>query len=180
MEDSIKEPSSTVMVIAWLFIIGAGVVLWYTAMGAMSYGVQLSLNSRPLTWKAVLPPPFGEGTAVILYLFLYAVFQVAASAFVVLAGWYFRARKPWARTALEVVSWVCLLLVGGYAVRWIVFARSYQNLPISVTVLLTPIPFLGIILGKFGLGVLAVGFGVVLCFLHSKSLREEFGLGKGC
>lgn len=171
------EKPASVKVIGWLFIVVAGLMILSGAMGYIAYISMKKMGGDIPPVTPDMPGSFQRMAAVFQHIGLLIAVQVALGVVVIFAGIYFLKLRPWARTALEVFSWLGLVYVIGFGifalVSWVgmsskmLIESSAQGAPPMFDIM-------GIIIGVVAIGAWAVPIIVIIKFLRGPKIRDVF------
>jgi hypothetical protein len=172
VETGEKKRPTSVTVIACIFI---GIAVLMMLSGAMAFAVFSLQKGEPFQPG----PGQREGPGAIVELLfrhfdLLALFQINLAVFILVASIFFLKLYAWARTALEVVSWLGLAYVIAFTVFFVVltvagiFGRNSgpggtEELLFTVFATVTSV----VVMAFYG-----VPLGVIIWFLRGKTVRE--------
>ena len=170
-----KKRPTAVMVIGWIFIAGAILMILSGGMGfaAFSFMQQLGEEMPPTLEGA--PFQFSVMEVIFQHFDLIAMVQVAFAIYILIASIQFLKLRRWARTALEVVSWLGLVYIVGFGIFWV---ASWLDITSSIPVTEGapgPPPLFGIfgaVMGSIVALVWAVPLVVIIIFLRGKTIKE--------
>jgi len=176
MEPRTKKRPTSVTVIAWIFI---GLAALMILSGAMALAMFTFIKYS--SGGAFAPPPsdelgpFGLAALLMEHFDLLALFQINIAVFIIISSIYFLKLRSWARTALEVVSWLGLTYVVGFSLFWIaswIFMSSSG--PRGQGASAEPLIFgiFGAIMGIVVMAVYAAPLIAIIWFLRGKTIRE--------
>lgn len=174
---SLEEPErpKAVTVIGRLWIVLAALslfrslvnlILWNVLQPAMPSLFNLAVTQQPQTW--FLEPLFRH----------FAVWETTRALFAVAIGvsaYFFLRLRPWARVAIQVVSWLVLLYAACFAVFWAsVWGRTFARAVASGSLSARSHGPMGFLVGiAFSLAVVA-GSAVALGLLRSRRVKAAF------
>ena len=160
-----------VSVIAWGWIITGGLmgfsgVMALLALSFMPILIQPELESQ-------MPAGFGPMMSMFRYFTLLVLVQLAVAVVAVVTGIQFLKLRSWARTVLEVISWLSVIYVIGFGVFWLfMWSTISGQLPQEGA------PFdsrtfeiFGLVMGAFVTLVFAVSLGITIKYLRGKVVR---------
>ena len=169
-----KRPTS-ITVIAWIFIAGAILMILSGGLGfaAFSFMQQVGEEMPPIPEEA--PFQFGVMKVIFQHFGLIAMGQVAVAIVIIIASIQFLRLRRWARTALEVITWLGLVYIVGFGIFWV---ASWLDMTSSIPMTEgTPGPppmfdIFGAIMGSVIALVWAVPLVVIIIFLRGKTIKE--------
>jgi len=177
MEPGKPEEPASVKVIGWLFIAVAGIMI---ISGTMAYMVQNSMKQTAGTFPpptADMPGSFQFMAILFRHVGLLAAVQVAFGVVVIFAGTQFLKLRPWARTALEVVSWLGLVYVLGFGTFMVVSWVGMSNrMPVASSAQGAPPMFgiMGLVTGVVVIAVWTVPIVLIIKILRGPKIRDAF------
>lgn len=164
MNQSIKKRPTAVTVIGW-FCIAAG--LWGVTYGGWNIsrwilGPATAVSGQSMTWLDALNSK----------LFVWVMFMDAICCLVgCIAGAYLLKLRMWARTTIEVVAWIEILLfvvlpMSQY-IYMVCFTDAFRDWPTAA--IMRVLLFVAIFYGWLG-----TVNGLIIYFLRSKKVRDAF------
>jgi len=167
------ERPRTVTILGWAFLVVAVLAFLRSAINLLILAVLESQASELLARLNAVARPWAPDWVLHHADAIYAC-QAALALLVGVSAWGLLALKPWARLALESLSWVLLSLDAAFAAIWI---RIWTGGRVPVSPGLpsaashhTQILYLGLAI----FGIWAFLFGVTLYFLRSAPVRLAF------
>lgn len=168
-----KRPTS-VTVIGWMFIASTILMILSGGMGfaAFTFMKQTAGGVPPLSED--IPGQLRVIEIVFQYFELIAVVQVAFAIFILIASIQFLRLRRWARTALEVVSWLGLVYMVGFGIVWVAsWIGITSSIPLTEG---TPGPsplfnIVSVVMGSLVAVCWAVPLVVIIVFLRGKTVR---------
>ena len=169
-----KKRPTAVTVIGWMFIASAILMILSGGMGlaAFTFVKQTAGGVPPL------PEDIPGQLRVIEIVFQYfepiAVVQISFAIFILIASIQFLRLQRWARTALEVISWLGLVYMVGFGIVWVAsWIGITSSIPLTEG---TPGPspmfnVVGVIMGALITACWAVPLVVIIVFLRGKTIR---------
>jgi hypothetical protein len=126
---SARRPTS-MTVIGWLYIVGAGLTALSALMGMAASRIMVDMGEIPSA--ADLPPDTPALIALTVSLLpffaLLSLAQLGLAGFVLYAAIQFLRRRAWARTALEVMTWLgivgTLMVLVAWGFMWVRLAAG--------------------------------------------------------
>ena len=121
------------------------------------------------------PGAFGVVAILFKHFDLLALFQINLAVFIIIASIYFLKLHAWARTALEVVSWLGLTYIVGFGIFWLTawisasVSMSGGKAPSSESLVFG---IFGAVMGVVVIAVYATPLIVIIKFLRGKTIRE--------
>jgi hypothetical protein len=170
-----KRRPTSVTVIAWIFIAGAILMILSGGMGfaAFTFMKQTAGGLPPVPED--IPGQLGIMKFIFQYFELIAIVQVAFAIFVMIASIQFLRLRRWARTALEVITWLGLVYAVGFGIFWVVsWIGITSNIPITEGTV-GPSPkfnMVGAVMGSVITLCWAVPLVVIIIFLRGKTIRR--------
>lgn len=156
---------SIFIVVATLLILsGLMNVLVLPQMGEALDAMELELKKAP---PEEIPWEFTFVLSMLRYAGIWMSVQMAIAVLALVAGIQFLRRRAWARTALEVVTWVGVAQVGLVGLSWLWMATGFS----SKTGAGGPGLMIGVVLIVM-FAVFAAPFVVILAFLRGRTIRE--------
>jgi hypothetical protein len=175
MDDIQKKRPTAITVIAWIFIVGAILMIVSSSIGFLAFtAIKQKVGEMPPI-ADVLPHQFRIMNIIYRSFGILALLQVALAIFVLIASIQFLRLHKWARSALEIISWLGLVYVVGFGIFWVVsWIGITSGLPSSVGPS-APSPMFsifGAVMGFFVALVWSVPFVVIIIHLRGKMIRE--------
>jgi hypothetical protein len=167
-----KRPAS-VSVIAWTWIVTGAFMVFSGIMSLLMFAAMPSLTSQ-------LPhsPNMPQGVGLMMGMFRYFGWLVAAqlvlAVVAIVAGYEFLKLRPWARAALEILSWISLIYVVGFGVYWLSAWSTMtgqfpqQDVPFDMATFRT----VGLAVAAVVTLAFAVPLGIMIKYLRGKVVRE--------
>ena len=158
-----KSRPTSVTVIAWAWIVIGGLMVLSAAFGLLAYAV---MPANALQGKDI--------PAIFRFFPLLALLQIVFAALGITAGINLLKLCAWARTVLEIQSWLLLGLTLGYMVFWV------DNW-LSMTSGQTPAGFaiLGAVMGAVITFIYAIPLAIMLWFLRGRTVRDAVAVRPG-
>lgn len=176
METLAKKRPTSVTVIGWIYIAVAALMILVGAMSFMSFTAIRDMEGKG--FRIVidnLAAPFKAISAIFQYFDLLAVSQILLGIFLVIASIEFLELHAWARTALEILSWLGLILVVGSGIFWVICWISITasaSMPGGTARLPGMSNLVGLAVGTAITAVWALPLIVVIKFLRGKTIRD--------
>ena len=167
-----KRPTS-VSVIAWTWIITGGFMAFSGIMGLLMFAAIPSLPSQ--LQAPNMPQGFGFMMGMFGYFGWLVAAQLVLAVVAIVAGIQFLKLRPWARAALEILSWISLIYVVGFGVFWVStwslmtgqFPQQ-QDAPFDMETF----RIIGLAMGAFITLTFAVPLAIMIKYLRGKVIRE--------
>jgi hypothetical protein len=169
-----KRPTS-VTVIAWIFIAGAILMILSGGMGFAAFSFMKQTTGGVPPVPEDIPGQLRVMQFAFQHFELIAMVQCALAIFILIASIQFLRLRRWARTALEVITWLGLVYVVGFGIFWVVsWIGITSNIPITEG---TPGPsslfnIVGAVMGSVVALFWAVPLVVIIIFIRGKTIRE--------
>lgn len=162
-----KRPTS-VTVIGWIFIVTAILIIFSGVMGFMAFSFieQMKQEGMPQIPEG-MPMPFKAMSVIFKYFGILALLQIVFAVFVLIAGVQFLRLKAWARTALEIVSWLSLFYIIGFGIFWV---ASWISMTPGLSSVKGAPPAMFKIIGA-GMGIMVMAVFAILISVIIKFLR---------
>lgn len=163
-----SRPSS-VTVIAWSWIVSGvlmvlAAVLTWAAQGAMQQMMGAANTAMP---PGLAPALMLSGNAA-----LSAAVQLILGLVAIVAGAAFLRLAPWARAALEGLSWLALLYVVGFGISW-TYTWFTMTAPLrGQGNLQSDFATLGLVVGAVIIAILAIPIVAMIKSLRGRVVRE--------
>ena len=169
-----KRPTS-VTVIGWIFIAGAILMIVSGGMGfaAFTFTKQMAGGVPPMPEE--IPGQLRVMETIFQNFELIAIVQVAFALFVLIASIQFLKLRPWARHALEIISWLGLVYLVAFGTLWVVsWIGITSHIPVSEGAAGPPPLFniFGAIMGSMVTVCWAVPLVVIIIVLRGKTVRS--------
>jgi lysylphosphatidylglycerol synthetase-like protein (DUF2156 family) len=172
-----KRPTA-VSVIAWTWIVTGGFAVFSGIMGLLMFAAMPTLQNE-LTQAPGMPQDFGLMTGMFRYFGWLVLVQLVLAAVAIVAGIQFLRLRNWARTALEILSWISLIYVVGFGLFWtstwstVTEHFSQQNTPFDIETFR---------IAGFGMAIFitlafAIPLGIMIKYLRGKVIREAMLAG---
>ncbi len=141
-------------------------------MALLALSFMPAILSQP-ELESQMPAGFGPMMSMFRYFTLLVLVQLAVAVVAVVAGIQFLKLRSWARTVLEVISWLSVIYVIGFGVFWLfMWSTISGQLPQEGA------PFdsrtfeiFGLVMGAFVTLVFAVSLGITIKYLRGKVVR---------
>lgn len=143
-------------------------------MGLLAFSAMPSMP-RQLPHAADMPQGFASMMSMFRYFGWFIVAQLGLAALAVVSGIQFLKLRPWARTALEILSWISLIYVVGFGVFWLAMWSTItgqfpqQDTPVDMGTF----KIVGLIMGVFVTLIFAVPLAIMIKYLRGKVVRES-------
>jgi hypothetical protein len=177
MEDIQKKRPTAITVIGWIFIINAILMILSSGMGFMAFTfIHRMSGSRPPSLME-LPQQLRVMTTIFQYFGILALLQIAFAVFMLIASIQFMKLRQWAKTAIEVISWIGLVYVVGFGIFWVTsWIAITSNIPVTGRSHDLPSMFnvFGAVMGALVMAVWAVPLIIIIYFLHKQTIKEAF------
>ena len=175
-----KRPAA-VTALGWIFIaVGALMVL------SATFGLFTSAIMMRAVPQGEIPPfPKEAGWAGVVFTLVFRYFgvlaaaQIAAGVFTIVTAASFLKLKAWARTTLELLNWMELAYLIGFAILWVtVWISMSAEIPhetaqgaLFPSGLFGAFGAFGAVMGVVGILVYAVPTGIVIWLLRGRTVR---------
>lgn len=149
MQEDNEIPES-VSVIAWIWI-GLGVLMLFGGfMNLLVFSMTRSLFDGGLLAANGVPVEIVSIISLFKYVIYIAMVQLPVSVIAITAGFHLLKLRKWARTAIELISWLVVVYLAGFSVYWIDFwPEILSHMPPNQFFSINDIP----LLSDFGIGV---------------------------
>lgn len=141
-------------------------------------GLLVFVTMPPLPNQFPELPEMPQGLGFMMGMFRYFVWfvlaQLALAAVAIVAGIQFLQLRPWARAALEILSWASLIYVVGFGLFWIstwsTMTKQFaqQDVPIDMEMFRT----VGIAIAALITLAFAIPLGIMIKYLRGKVVRQ--------
>ncbi len=175
MESEAKKRPASVTVIGWIFIAVAILMVFSGAWGFMAFTWMKQMNEDFPSMQEIPSGFFRVHRAIFQNFGLLASIQMLLGVFVVVAGVQFLKLQRWARTALEVVSWLALVYVVGFGIFFIFAWISMTSSTPVAEATAGPPPYFGVFGAVIGIVVTAfyaLPVVVIIKFLRGETIKE--------
>jgi hypothetical protein len=175
VDDIQKKRPTAITVIAWIFIVGAILMIVSSSIGFLAFTVIKQRVGEMPPIAQVLPHQFRIMNIIYRNFGILALLQVTLAIFVLIASIQFLRLRKWARSALEIISWLGLVYVVGFSIFWVVsWIGITSGLPSALG---SPAPsplfsIFGAIIGACVAVAWSVPLVVIIMFLRGKMIRE--------
>lgn len=169
------ERPTAVTVIGWLFIGMSGLMIFSALMSFAAFSMMPDMDEAMREMPATMPHQMRGLFGLFRYFTIISGGQIVVAGFTLFAGFRFLQRRAWARTYLEVLSWVSIALlvlyVGWWGYMWVqmtgIFPAEMGNCgpPMGL------FRGLGVVMGLFNLAIFATPLGVIIHYLRKDSVR---------
>ncbi len=150
-----KRPTC-VTVIGWAWIIIGGLMCLSAGMALFSTIMITTMMQEE------------QDAPLIFYIFpLLAIVQIGIGSLGVVAGIQFLKLKAWARSALEVLTWLFLLFVLGFMVFWLIIWVSITSAHGADS-----LGIMGAVMGVVMTGIYGIPLGIMLKYLRGSKVRN--------
>lgn len=175
MDEIQKKRPTSITVIGWIFLVSSILMIFSGGLCfiAFSFMKQIAEEMPPISDE--LPNQFQILRIIFQNFGIIALLQVALAIFVLMASIHFLQLRKWARTALEIITWLGLVYVVGFGIFWVVsWIAITSNIPVTEGASGPPPMFdiIGAIMGSIVAAVWAVPLIVVIYFLRGRTIRE--------
>lgn len=164
---------TAVSVIAWTWIVTGGFAVFSGIMSLLIFAAMPTLPSQ-FPQAPGMPQDFGFMTGMFRYFGWLVLAQLVLAAVAIVAGIQFLRLRLWARTALEILSWISLIYVMGFGLFWLSTWStmtghfSQQNAPFDIETF----RIAGFAVGIFVTLAFAIPLGIMIKYLRGKVIRE--------
>lgn len=134
METQHMTRPTSVTVISWVWIVMGILMTLGGAMGFFSFAMMQEMSGGNPFPPDQLPPDFPAEFRPMMLIFrnfqFVAAFQVVVAIFAIVSGIYFLKLRQWARTALEVLTWLALTYIVVFGSYWVyMWVHMTGNIP---------------------------------------------------
>jgi hypothetical protein len=175
VDDIQKKRPTAITVIAWIFIVGAILMIVSSSLGFLAFTVIKQKVDEMPPIAEVLPHQFLIMNIIYRSFGILVLLQVALTIFALIASIQFLRLRAWARSALEIISWLGLLYVVGFGIFWVVsWIGITSGLPSSTGSPATSPLFsiFGAIIGACVVAAWSALFVVIIMFLRDNKIKE--------
>ena len=169
-----KRPTS-VTVIAWIFIVMAGFSIFSGGVGFLVFSATKHMGQAIPPIPQEMPGSFKALSVVFQHFGLLALCQIGFSIFLLIAGIQFLKLRSWARTALEVTSWLGLVYTVSFGIFWVyIWIGMTSRLPSGETTPMgSPAMFtrFGAVIGTVVMVTFTVPVVVIIKFLRGATIK---------
>lgn len=154
-----KRPTC-VTVIGWAWIIIGG-LMCFSAIMALISSIMMGMGAQD---EPDLP--------LIFRLFpLIAIVQIGFAALGLISGIHFLKLRSWARHALEMLTWLCLLFLLAFMVYWV---YEWLSMPSGGS---TGFGILGAVMGVVITAIYTIPLGIMLKYLRGETVKNAIRTG---
>ena len=171
---TVKRPGG-VAAVAWVWIVSGVLII---LSGLMGIGALAQISElTPPHQRPALPPLLAAMSGLSHYLILVTLVQMAVAAVAVVAGVYYLRLRAWARSILELLTWMSLVLTLSLGFLWMPMWMGMSNelLPSGTGVDPRTLKAAGVITGAAVMIVGAVPLILMIKSLRSRAAREAVG-----
>jgi lysylphosphatidylglycerol synthetase-like protein (DUF2156 family) len=122
-----------------------------------------------------MPQGFGFMMSMFRYFTWFVMAQLGLAVVAIVAGIQFLKLRPWARAALEILSWISLIYVVGFGLFWVSTWSTMtgqfpqqQDAPFDMETF----KIVGLVMGAFVTLAFAVPLAIMIKYLRGKVVRE--------
>jgi hypothetical protein len=176
VNDISHEKPKFIQVIGWTYLALSLITFISSVFGFTSYSIIKSGVEGELPMPEDIPEQFKIFWSLLPYYDIITLEQTILSAFVLVASIQFLRLRKWARTAIEIVSWLVVIFHMGFCIIWI-YLWMGLSINISGDMGSGMVPILGIGVTVFGvlvILVLTIPFFVVIRYLRREKTRKVF------
>ena len=172
------ESPASVKIIGWFYVVVSGMMFFSGVMGYMAWHVIEEMRRiEGLNEGPPFPSPFRLMEIMFRYYDVLAILQVLVSVIILVTSIQFLRLKRWARTGIEIISWLALLYVLGFGTYWVVSWLSILSMPVKEAgPPVSPLVFdiFGAVMGAAITLIFAIALFVIIRFLRKEEIRQIF------
>ncbi len=175
----LQRPTA-VSVIGWIWLVFAGYLLLRSLFDLVAWRVLAPLRPTLLAAFPATAPGLERLSALFEYISVFHAAKAVFAAFTVVAAWRLLGLREWARVGMQVVGWIELAYVLGFAAFWMwlwprVAAAKARDPQFTAHSYGT----LGLIGGLAVCGLLAAALVLQIAVLRTSRVRASFRRGGG-
>lgn len=153
-----KRPTS-ISVIGWAWIV-IGSLMCLSAVMALLVSLTISQAAAQTDTDHNVP-------AILGFFPLLALIQMVFAILGIVSGVNFLKMKSWARTTLEILSWLLMVFVAGFGIFWIIswIVMTRGKAPAGFGIM-------GVVMGTVVLAIYGIPLGIMIKYLRGKKNRS--------
>src|SRR5882724_2973642 len=117
MSSATPRPTG-VTIVAWLWIVAGGLMVFSAIAGGLLYSTMRDRGSH-ITTPHDVPIQFKLAQIVFDHLGSMLIVQFLVALLAIVSGIYLLRLHPWARTAIEILSWLAFIYSVGFGIYWV-------------------------------------------------------------
>jgi hypothetical protein len=166
-----SERPTGVSIVAWLWIGNGALMLFSGVMGGFAYFMMQRMTPDFVLPHA--PPGMSLMTFVFEHFGALLVVQFMVAILAILAGIHLLRLRPWARTAIEILSWLGMIYLVVFGISWIQgMAGVAEHVPAGAA---SPsaemLQLLGTVIGVVMTAIFAVPLAIMIWYLRKPGVR---------
>lgn len=167
---AVKRPTG-ITITAWLWIVMGGLMIFSAVMGGFAYTMMGNMSPPPSS-SSKMPAEFAVMNSIFQYFGVLLLLQGIAAVVAIWAGVSLLRLKQWARTAIEVLSWIAFLYTVGFGIFWIyMWVSMTGHVPAGAAVNVGSFQVMGAITGVIVTAVFAVPLWMMIRYLRGVEAR---------
>jgi hypothetical protein len=167
----VKRPTG-ITITAWLWIAMGGLMILGAVMGGFAYTMMGKMGPPPQP-STEMPSGFAVMYSISQYFGVLLLLQSIVAVVAIGAGVSFLRLKQWARTTLEVLSWLAFLYTVGFGIFWVYMWISMTGQTPTRGAPADPVSFqlMGAVMGVIVTAVFAVPLWIMIRYLRGAEVR---------
>lgn len=168
---AVKRPTG-ITITAWLWIVTGGLMIFSAVMAGFAYTMMGDMGPPPST-SSEMPAEFAVMSSIFRYFGVLLLLQGIVAVVAIWAGVSLLRMKQWARTAIEVLSWIAFLYTVGFGIFWVyMWVSMTGQVPAgSVPVNTDSFQVMGAVMGVIVTSVFAVPLWIMIRYLRGVEAR---------
>ena len=168
----VKRPTG-ITITAWLWIVMGGLMIFSAVMGGVTYAMMGNMSLPPSS-STEMPAGFAVMMNFIFQYFgVLLLLQGIVAVVAIWAGVSLLRLKQWARTAIEVLSWIAFLYTVGFGIFWVYMwiSMTGQVMAGSAPGNVDSFQVIGAVMGVIVSAVFAVPLWIMIRYLRGVEAR---------
>jgi TRAP-type C4-dicarboxylate transport system permease small subunit len=178
MDQMITRRPTGITITAWLWIVMGVLMALSGLMGVFAYSMMQQMGSPPMPSDA--PAGYVPMNKMFQYFGALLVAQTVAAILAVSAGIALLYLKAWARTTLEILSWLAFLYCVGFGIFWVyTWISMTGHAPTGETPFDTStFQIMGAVMGLVVILVFAAPLWIMIRYLRGNEVRTAISSAK--
>lgn len=172
MDLVVKRPTG-ITITAWLWIVMGSLMIFSAVMGGFAYTMMGNMSLPPSS-SSEMPAGFAVMNSIFQYFGVLLLLQGTVAVVAVWAGVSLLRLRQWARTAIEVLSWIAFLYTVGFGFFWVyMWVSMTGQVPAgSAPVNVDSFQVMGAVMGVIVTAVFAVPLWIMIRYLRGAEARS--------
>lgn len=171
MDQTAAKRPTGITITAWLWIVMGGLMMFSAVMGGVAYSMMGEMGAPPST---EMPPEFALMNSVFQNFGALLLIQGCVAIVAFWAGISLLRLRQWARTTIEILSWIGFLYTVGFGIFWIYMwvAMTGQVPTQGGSDGADSFQLMGAVMGGIVTAVFAVPLWIMIRYLRGAEMRD--------